>query len=905
MNAMKITPPISTASGILLISIFCVSCGIFRKNESGEMPTSMMDSLYNQSFEDIDLEPQNDGIPVYQASAPRINDIQHMDLSVRFDFDSSRLFGKAILDIKPWFYPVDSLILDAKAFEVSSVLLSGNAGKSLPLAYKNTGETLRIALDRSYNRTETYQVQITYIANPEKVKQQGSDAITTAKGLYFINPRGEETDKPTQVWTQGETESNSCWFPTVDKPNEKITHQISITVPEKYKTLSNGIMKNSQKNNDGTRTDIWKMDLPHAPYLVMMAVGEYSVVRDTWRSINVDYYVEKEYEPYARKIFGNTPEMLEFFSKLLGVDYPWQKYSQVVVRDYVSGAMENTSATIFGEFVQQNPSEMLDQDYEGIIAHELFHHWFGDLVTCESWANLPLNESFATLSEYLWAEHKHGRDAADYHNQQNISSYFEEYFQKKVSLIRFDYEKREDMFDRHSYQKGGAVLHMLRKYLGDEAFFLSLNVYLTENRFLPAEIHHLRLAFEKVSGEDLNWFFNQWFLGKGHPYVEAAWKYEPEKNAVVLDLKQVQDLETSGLFKIPLDIDLYTGDKKQRTRIVMDSLRQTFIIPVNDKVQPKLVIVDAERSLVGRVIQKLTAEEATWQLQNAPLYADRFLALEEILNRQAEPGMPALLGFAMHDKFWNIRLTAINGLENPDGEIADTYKQVLSNLAKHDPKSAVRAAAINKMVQFYPSDQTVFLLCEKALSDSSAMVQASAISGMYDLDKEKTIATVALMEETAAGDLLASIAAIYATAAVPGKMSFLLSAYSRISSPNEKYYFIQAMGKYALSQDEETIRTSIPAFDDISRKAPAWWLRLSGIQVLSEIKSWYDAKTDELSAEIMTLKEKGTSTLVIQDREVLKAAYGKQSAQIGDSLREIRAAEKDPNLTRLLNLIGN
>lgn len=877
------------------------SCSIFRKNRS-EDPAAYEDTEFISEYANDDTLPEVIEMPVYQATATRFNDILHTELDVRFDFDSSRLFGKARIEIKPWFYPVDSLILDAKSFDIKSVQLLGKTPVPLKYYYDNT--TLRIALDRSYTRNEIYSVQIEYIANPEKVSQQASDAITSAKGLYFINPRGDDPTKPTQVWTQGETESNSCWFPTIDKPNEKMTHQITMTVPERYKTLSNGLMIATKKNTDGTRSDTWKMDMPHAPYLVMMAVGEYSVVKDTWRNIAVDYYVEKEFEPYARKIFGNTPEMLEFFSKKLGVDYPWQKYAQVVVRDYVSGAMENTTATVFGEFVQQTPAEMLDQNYESVIAHELFHHWFGDLVTCESWANLPLNESFATLAEYLWDEYKYGRDAADFHNQQNISHYFEEYFQKKVSLIRFDYEKREDMFDRHSYQKGGAVLHMLRKYLGDDAFFEGLKTYLNNNRFQPVEIHQLRLAFEKVCGEDLNWFFNQWFLSPGHPYVDVEWSYSAENKSVALVLAQQQDLETSGLFKLPLDIDVYFKDTKLRKRIVLDSVKQTFHIQLPEDVQPNVVIVDAENSLVGKIYQTLSQEQAGWQLQNAPLYNDRFAALETLLEKQAEPGSAALLNRAMHDKFWNIRLTAINGLAGDDPEITMQYMDVLLKLAASDPKSVVRAAAIDKLTELFPTDSTLFQLCEKSLSDSSATVQSSAISAMYALNPEATIAFISKMEETASGNLLSSIVGIYTQAQVPGKMAFMKKAYSRVKGPNEKYFFILSMGNYAMAHDEQIIRESLPFFEQIAKTESAWWLRLAGIQVIAEAKSWYDVKADEAAADIMALKEKGTPIVEIHDKEVMKASYTKQSELISEMLLSIRKAEKDPNLNKLLNLVG-
>ena len=205
---------------------------------------------------------------------------------------------------------------------------------------------MRITLDKKYKADEAYTVYIDYTAKPDELEVKGSAAINDAKGLYFINPKGEEKDKPTQIWTQGETEATSVWCPTIDKPNQKTTQEMYMTVPAKYVTLSNGKLMSQKKNADGTRTDYWKMDLPHAPYLFFMGVGDYAIIKDTWKGKEVSYYVEKEYASVARKIFGNTPEMMAFFSKITGVDYPWVKYAQITGRDYVSGAMENTTATL-------------------------------------------------------------------------------------------------------------------------------------------------------------------------------------------------------------------------------------------------------------------------------------------------------------------------------------------------------------------------------------------------------------------------------------------------------------------------------------------------------------------------------------------------------------------------------
>ncbi len=276
----------------------------------------------------------------YRATATKINDLVHTKLAVSFDYDKAYLYGKEWVTLQPHFYPTDSLTLDAKGMDIHQVALV-KGSENMPLKYNYENELkLHIHLDKTYEKGEQYTIYIDYTAKPDELKVSGSRAIQSAKGLYFINPKGTVPNKPIQIWTQGETESNSCWFPTIDHPDQKTTEEIDMAVPDKYVTLSNGVMTEQHKNGDGTRTDIWKLDKPNAPYLFMMAVGDFIKTEDHWKNIPVDYYLEPAYAPYARQIFGNTPEMIDYFSKILKYNFPWPKYAQIVVRDYVSGAME-------------------------------------------------------------------------------------------------------------------------------------------------------------------------------------------------------------------------------------------------------------------------------------------------------------------------------------------------------------------------------------------------------------------------------------------------------------------------------------------------------------------------------------------------------------------------------------
>ena len=457
-------------------------------------------------------------------------------------------------------------------------------------------------------------------------------------------------------------------------------------------TLSNGDLVSSKKNKDGTRTDYWKQDLPHAPYLFMMAVGEYSIVKDSYTKkdgskIEVNYYVEPEYEKDARGIFGETPNMIAYFSELLDLEYPWDKYNQVVVRDYVSGAMENTGAVIFGEYVYKDAEALLDDNDQSTIAHELFHHWFGDLVTCESWANLPLNESFANYSQYLWDEFRYGMDEADYQAEVEADGYYQSAsYQGYHDLIWFDHFDKEDMFDGHSYNKGGRILHMLRSYLGDDAFFKGLNNYLTSNEFKAAEVHHLRLAFEEVSGEDLNWFFNQWFLGKGHLILFTEYEVL-DKQTLVYKVKQRQNIEDFPIYKIPTQVAIFSGNELEIHDIVIDELEQEFTFEFKGGLEN--IQIDPKQDLLAKIYEDKSTEQFIHQYYSSKEYKSRVTALRRA-GKTNTPQITQLLSDALDDPFWNIRIEAASIAYRLGCSGDDNISNKMLNLAKNDSISKVR-----------------------------------------------------------------------------------------------------------------------------------------------------------------------------------------------------------------------
>jgi len=663
---------------------------------------------------------------VYQPEREKIHDLMHTKLKVDFNFDDKTMNGEAWITAKPHFYSTNKITLDAKAMLIHQVLMNG---KKLEYFYDNL--KLIIDLPKTYTKTEDFTIYIKYTAQPEKVYQKGSTAITSAKGLYFINADGADKNKPTQIWTQGETEASSCWFPTIDAPNQKTSQEIYITVPNKYVTLSNGELV-TQTNKGTNRTDYWKFDQKHAPYLFFMGIGEYEIVKDSYKNIPVNYYVEKEYAPYAKDIFGLTPEMMGFFSGKLGVEYPWNKYSQIVGRDYVSGAMENTTAVMHGEQAYQKPGQLIDENVqENTIAHELFHHWFGDLVTSESWSNLTLNESFANYSEYLWREHKYGKVNAEMHFYKNVQAYLTGQNQNK-HLVRYTYDDKEDMFDLVSYNKGGTILHMLRTYLGDEAFFLGLKQYLTTYKYQAAEVHQLRLIFENLTGRDLNWFFNQWYFGAGHPDIEISYDYNTLRKTVTVNVFQLQ-LEK---FKFPFVIDIFEGSKITRHHVFVDSNDASFTFPYTK--QPILIQVNADGALLCEINENKVLSDYIFQLKNADNYGHRRDAFLEVAKKQDDKIAFNAVVDALDDSAYELRILALQKIDLINKFSKKNAIRKIMQMANTDVKTLVQAEAINTLGKL--TDPELKSIFEKGLQSKSYSVLGKALVSMYYIDKQVAIA---------------------------------------------------------------------------------------------------------------------------------------------------------------------
>jgi aminopeptidase N len=805
---------------VLLIGLGgCKSTAMLSADGSGEVDTLAVEEEIFWGLADK--------LP-YQASATRSMDLLHMDLDLRFDWKSQQVIGKAKLRLTPYFYPQKIVVLDAQDFEFGRVARFHN-GQLETLSYRYDNQKIEIYLPEEASVGDTVELEINYVAFPERNSGDGSAAITDTKGLYFIDPMDTISGKPTMLWTQGETEHSSKWFPTVDRPNERLTHDIWLTVPDSMLSISNGRLIQQESLGNGLRKDHWKMDLPHAPYLVAIAVGDFAKVTASHGDLPLGYYVEKGFEKGAAKVFASTPQMIGYFEKTLGIPFPWQKYDQIVVRDFVSGAMENTTASIFMEELLLDEREALDSEWDYIIAHELFHQWFGDLVTAESWSNLTLNEAFAYYSEYLWNAHRYGQDQADLKLVVEKEGYFAEAETAPKELIRFNYADAEDLFDAHSYNKGGLVLHMLRRQLGDTAFFKGLNLYLTQHAFQAVEAHDLRLAMEQVSGQDLNGFFNQWFFAKGHPELAIAVDYSQPEN-LLLRFSQVQNSFEYPVFQLPITVSWYEGEVR-KTKIVQLTKAQQDVALENGY-PISLVYVNEGHEIVMKGNQVMSNSQYLQQFKESQLGVARFEALDSLVSREATEELVLVLPLAIQDSFAAIRergLSLLQGGEQWKETLAELEEKIYQ-LAEGDPQNKVRAGALEVLTEWNPSGYRGAFT--RLARDPSYLVAGAALMGLARVaDPVMELSWMETFEGETNFRMSVGLAEYYLKNKVLGKGPWFDLTFSKLSGEG-LYYFMGYYGSYYMEVEVSEKEKALSHLFTVLEFNSKDYLRLGAFQTL-------------------------------------------------------------------------
>lgn len=814
--------------------------------------------------------PRIDSVPkyslgTYHESYNRRFDLIHTKLDLRFDWQNQHALGRAQLTLSPLMYPQRSLVLDAKSFDIHSVQIEDQKKE---LAYKYDGYLLIIEFDRVIKKGEEIKLLIEYTAKPNEAPAGGSAAITSDKGLYFINADGSDPDKPQQIWTQGETEANSHWFPTIDKPNERTTQEIYLTVEDRFTTLSNGLLVNSVKNNDGTRTDYWRMEKTNAPYLFMLAIGEYAIVRDKWKDVPIEYYVEPEYKDYAAEIFNHTPEMLTFFSEYTGVDYPWSKIAHVVVRDYVSGAMENTTAIVYGEFVQKTGRELIDNDNDGIVAHEIIHHWFGDLVSPESWSNIVLNEGFANYGEFLWTEYKYGLEAAEHLRLNELNGYLNSAHNRGMhALVDFEYDDKEDMFDAHSYNKGGLVMHMLRRYIGDDAFRAGLKKYLIDNAYTDVEAHELRLAMEDVTGEDLNWFFNQWFYSSGHPVLDINYIKNPEESTFTISIDQIQDPEENlPIYQLPAQIYFYDDAGNIEIESIWINARHQDFVFSFEKL-PLYADFDGPNDLLFEKVENKTSEDYVFQYQHGNSVLDRFEALISLTGKE---NFQQVFMDALNDPYYAVRRYALNNLTDFSSE---SVIKTIENLALNDPHSSVRRLAVRQMSQMAkPSYEKI---ANNILAKELAYpVLAEALILLNEVNPAKALNYAEKNIDEPSGYFEASIAELFSSS---GQIKYLPFFEERLESVSiyRVFNFYDQYFRLLKNQSPEFLVNKALILKQVSvNRENSIYRKYAATNTISKIKNLIPiAETPASDGEIKQIDDILQEIIEQEENEMLKSRY--------------------------------
>lgn len=877
---MLIQEIVRAATAMLLVSMMG-SCSLLQRNQAGSSPDNpiLLDTMELNFFTQATEMPE-------RGAAPRKVDVLHTTLHLEFDLPEKTVFGKAWLKVTPYFEPLDTVVLDARGFDFKSVGIEmGDSTTALEYVYD--GKEITILLDTPIARGQEVTLAMEYIAKPADLPKGEGQAISSSQGLYFINPKADSNAIKPQVWSQGETEYNSGWFPCVDQPNEKQTQEVMLTVDTSMVTLSNGRLLYSIDNGDGTRSDVWKQELPHSTYLTMIAAGDFAIVKDAWRGKDVWYYVDPEFEVHARKIFGNTPEMLEFYSELLGYPYPWEKYHQVIVHDFVSGAMENTSAVVHGEFVQQTPRQMIDETHEDVIAHELFHHWFGDLVTSESWTQITMNEGFATYGEYLWWQHKYGDEEARLHLQADLDAYLAESSSgTNHALIRRKYNDPDEVFDRHSYQKGGRVLHMLRNELGDELFFAGLNLYLKVNAFGCVEDVHLRLAMEAVSGRDLYWFFNQWYAREGHPVVVVEYVQNATSGTVAVNLKQKS--EHFGTFKFHVDLMLGKGDTVETKRLWIDEEEEAF--ELNLDFTPEWYAIDPKGDMLWEVSEEKPIAAWMAQLEDAPHPMTRLKSFDaahklsaefrgrfaaELINTLADP-----------EAHWSVKKTAATRVVGAEGVDTNAAINALLQAFQEGHNTKLRAQALLSIDSLSKEDDGMTDLFIGAMRDSSMRVVRSALGILTERDPCSAIGLSQNLSEEDGDEMLLWISRMHALCGNEASLDFF-TKQGKAMKGIDRFMFNNDFTRFAeAAQSEKVFDTLVEYLGESAFEEMTWWERMSTMQGMERAMAFYTLALDGLEEMESPTEDDLSRLALLRNKKASLAAVISEAKEIEAEAQE-------------------
>ena len=629
----------------------------------------------------------------------------HYRLKLDIDIYGKQLTGQNTITLKPLRSDLKKVTLDAVSLVVTDVLDI----KGTPLSYEQTEDKLHISLSRAYSYTDTLKFTVKYYLTEQ------------VRGLRFID---ETEHNPLQVSSDCWPNKARQWIPCYDYPHDKVTQEMIVTVDNKYKVLSNGTLLGITKDNErGKHTYHWKQSKPHSTYLINLSIADYAVIEDSLGSLPVNYWVYRWHVEDAKRSFAKTPYMIDFFNRLFGYEYPWEKYDQVISA-YIGGGAEATSATILGEGAVTNRKAEIDFSFEGIIAHEVAHQWWGNLVTCRSWEHTWINESFGTYSDYLYKRYDWGEDEAAYDLLRKKNAYLREAHNRYMRPIVFNrYETPEQNFDSHTYPKGACVLHMLRFILGDDTFFRVLSEFLHKFEFQAVSTQDFIQCVKDVSGLNMDWFFEQFLYHPGHAVFEITKNWNESTKTLGLEIKQTQDeWEHVPIYKIPVNIGLYHPGGKRVEKVWLNKKTEYFEFQMD--AEPLMVRFDEGNYLLKEWTFKKTEGELLFQVNNDDV-PGRLWAINELKAfHNSLKTIQTWTELTTNDNFWAIREAAVHNLSEYHGSNKkDIFLQAIS-----DTNSKVRAASIkalgelkdpsmiNKFRNIYETDDSYLVMAEALIA---------------------------------------------------------------------------------------------------------------------------------------------------------------------------------------------
>ncbi|MFP5263077.1 MAG: M1 family aminopeptidase [Blastocatellia bacterium] len=625
------------------------------------------------------LEP-----PRYQAARAHDFDFQHYRLVLSFDWAKHSVAGQTAITMKPLKSSLKEVEIDASNMKINSVSL--NQGRPLRFRYDG-GEKLFVTLDRQYPVGSEITITIDYSAAPKY-------------GLAFVGPTEADPNRPRQIWTIGQPEYNHYWFPCYDYPNDKATSEVIATIEDKYQVISNGRLVSVKLDASAkTKTWHWKMDKPHASYLISLIVGEFEEIKDRYKGVQIISYVYRDRVEEAKVTFANTAKMMKFFSEKIGYDYPYNRYTQATVHDSLEG-MENVTATVLNDMALVDRRALLDTSADWLIAHELAHSWFGNLITCNDWGNIWLHEGFANFFDALWTEHAESKDAYLYKVYGEYGKYFGAWDQgnrRPLTDNRFNslYE-----LDAYPYARGIAVLNMLRFVLGEGPFWKSINHYVKKHQWQNVQAQDFAAAIKEATGQDLQWFFDEWVYKVGHPEFEITSNYDGSKT-LNLKIKQTQQpdktrpwYQSPAFFVMPVDIAITTASGEQVHRVLVDKAEKEFTFAVDSK--PLIINFDKGDFILKRVNFKRSIEELSYQLLHDSDAMGRLRAANALAASGSETAVKPLAEAVLRDQFWGVRAEALRAL----AAFKTDESRAAMVEALNDKEARVRRASLWGLVQF-------------------------------------------------------------------------------------------------------------------------------------------------------------------------------------------------------------